>query len=390
MRKIANVPSYKTFRVVILTIVALMATYTFLPDYLQKALIYFTPDIDDHKIFENRIVETAQPQTWPQSNHYNESRPSATVRDSLEKYQSVAFLVIHQDSLLYEQYWNQYDSATISNSFSMAKSIVSLLVGCAIRDGYIKGVDDKVTQYFPELKGPFREELTIRDLLTMSSASSWNESYTSPFSITTQAYYGRNLNKIVNKIEIVKNPGIAFEYRSGDTQILAKVLTEATGKTLSAYASEKLWKPIGASKPAKWSLDKRKGVEKAYCCFNSTARDFAKIGNLVLHQGEVRKKQIVPASYIAKMTSPASYLTNKDAEMVNYYGFNWWIMHHNNLQIPYARGIFGQYIYVIPEYEAVIVRLGHKRSHTYRDHHPEDAYTWVKAGLQIIRENKNQ
>jgi CubicO group peptidase (beta-lactamase class C family) len=104
----------------------------------------------------------------------------------------------------------------------------------------------------------------------------------------------------------------------------------------------------------------------------------------------VRKKQIVPASYIEKMTSPASYLTNEDAEMVNYYGFNWWIMHHNDLQIPYARGIFGQYIYVIPEYEAVIVRLGHKRSHTYRDHHPEDAYTWVKAGLQIIRERKNQ
>ncbi|MFW6043249.1 MAG: serine hydrolase domain-containing protein [Marinilabiliaceae bacterium] len=388
MKKILKVPGNWTFRVVILSIVAVMATYTFLPDYLQKAVIYLTPDIDDYQIFNNRKVETGDSIPWPKAKQYNQVRIPETVRDSLEKYQSVAFLVIHQDSLLYEEYWDSHDSTTISNSFSMAKSFVSLLVGCAIKDGFINGIDDKVIDYFPELKGAYREELTLRHLLTMSSSSSWNESYTSPFSITTQAYYGRNLDKIIKKIKIKNNPGIEFEYRSGDTQILAKVLTVATGKTLSQYASEKLWQPLGAEMPALWSLDKREGMEKAFCCFNSTARDFAKIGNLVANEGSFRGKQLVPESYIEQMTAPVKYLSDEDAEMVNYYGLSWWIMKPRNTEIPYARGILGQYIYVLPESEAVIVRLGHKRSLTYRDNHPIDAYTWLEAGQKIIEQNQ--
>lgn len=388
MYKNLSVSKNRTFRIVIFSIVAIMATYTFLPDYLQKALIYLTPDIDDYEIFDNRKVETSDSIPWPKAQNYNQARLPKTARDSLEKYQSVAFLVIHRDSLLYEKYWGEHDSASISNSFSMAKSLVSLLVGCAINDGYIKGIDDKVIDYFPQLKGSFKEDLTIRHLLTMSSASSWNESYTSPFSITTQAYYGRNLNKIIKKIEINNNPGIEFEYRSGDTQLLAKVLTEATGKTLSEYASEKLWQPLGAEKPALWSLDKRNGTEKAYCCFHSTARDFAKIGNLVVNEGSFRNKQLVPESYIEQMTSPVRYLTDEDAGMVDYYGLNWWIMNHNNKKIPYARGILGQYIYVIPKLDAVVVRLGHNRSNTYKEKHPEDAYTWLETGLKIIKQNQ--
>ncbi|MFW6389472.1 MAG: serine hydrolase domain-containing protein [Marinilabiliaceae bacterium] len=388
MKKTLNVPGNRTFRIVIFSIVAVMATYTFLPDYLQKAVIYLTPDIDDYEIFDSRKVDTGDSIPWPKARKYNRANLPETVRDSLEKYQSVAFLVIHRDSLLYEEYWDQHDKTAISSSFSMAKSIVALLTGCAIKDGFIGGIDDKVIEYFPELKGPYREELTIRDLLTMSSASSWNESYTSPFSITTQAYYGRNLDKIIKKIKITNHPGIEFEYRSGDTQILAKVLTVATGKTLSQYASEKLWQPLGAETPALWSLDKRKGMEKAYCCFNSTARDFAKIGNLVVNKGSVRNKQLVSESYIEQMTSPVKYLSNEDAKMVNYYGWNWWIMKHRNNEIPYARGILGQYIYALPELDAVVVRLGHKRSHTYRDKHPVDAYTWLDAGLKIIEQNQ--
>jgi len=227
MKKTLNVPKHRILRIVIFSIVAVMATYTLLPDYLQKALIYLTPNIDDYEIFDNRKVEAGDSIPWPKARQYNQAKLPATARDSLEKYQSVAFLVIHRDSLLYEEYWGGYDSTTISNSFSMAKSIVSLLVGCAIKDGHIKDINDKVIDYFPEIKGPYKEELTIRHLLTMSSASSWNESYTSPFSITTQAYYGRNLDKIIKKIKIINNPGIEFEYSSGDTQLLAKVLTRS-------------------------------------------------------------------------------------------------------------------------------------------------------------------
>ncbi|MDK2842788.1 MAG: hypothetical protein PWQ17_2294 [Anaerophaga sp.] len=386
MRKKGNRKN-RTFRSVIIAIVAITAIYTFLPDYLQKGLIYFTPDIDDYKIFDNREVKTGTPVSWPVSERYNNIDLPSTLNDSLEKYQTVSFLVIQNDSLLFERYWNGHSETAVSNSFSMAKSIVSLLVGCAIDDGYIKSLDEKVKPHLPWLNGPHSEQLTIRHLLTMSSGSSWDESYSSPFSITTQAYYGRNLNKTIRKVEIINHPGIVFKYRSGDTQIIERLLHKVTGMNVSEYASKKLWQPLRAEVPALWSLDKKEGIEKAYCCFNSNARDFARIGNLVLNEGEFRDTRIVSANYIEEMIQPVSYLTDEDAKMVDYYGLSWWLVEYNNMKIPYARGILGQYIFVIPKYNAVVVRLGHKRSNTYRLHHPTDVYTWLNTAFTILEDN---
>ena len=385
MKKSKKANKSKTLRTIILIIVALTATYIFLPNYLQKGLIYLNPNIDDYKIFDNREVKTGDPLPWALSENYGQLKLSLTSEDSLEKYQTVAFLVIQHDSILFEKYWDGYSQTTPSNSFSMAKSVVSLLIGCAIEDGYIKSLDEKVKNYLPWLKGTYRDELTIRHLLTMSSASSWDESYSSPFSITTRAYYGRNLKSTMKEVKIIRHPGIVFKYRSGDTQLLERVLFKATGMHLSDYASQKLWQPLGAREPALWSLDKRKGIEKAYCCFNSNARDFARIGSLVLNNGRFAKKRILPTHYIKEMTTPVKYLTNEEAEMVDYYGLQWWIMHFDDQKIPYARGILGQYIYVVPQYDAVIVRLGKKRSSTYQEHHPKDAFTWLKTGIDIIK-----
>lgn len=389
MKKSKKTNKSKTLRTIIIIIVALTATYTFLPNYLQKGIIYLNPNIDDYKIFDNREVKKGEPIPWPLAKNYGQLQLPATTRDSLEKYQSVAFLVIQRDSLVYESYWDGYTETSLSNSFSMAKSIVSLLIGCAIEDGYIKSLDEKAINYLPWLKGPYSEDLTIRHLLTMSSASNWDESYSSPFSITTRAYYGRSLRSTIKEVEIVKHPGIVWNYRSGDTQLLERILNKATEMPLAEYASLKLWQPLGAEESALWSLDKRKGTEKAYCCFNSNARDFARIGSLVLNEGEFANQRIVPEEYIEKMITPAKYLTNEDAEMVDYYGLHWWIMNYQGQQIPYARGILGQYIYVVPQHDAVIVRLGHKRSDSYQDHHPKDAFTWLKAGLELINQNNN-
>lgn len=388
MKKSKKTNKSKTLRTVIIIIVALTATYTFLPNYLQKGLIYLNPNIDDYKIFDNREVSNGDPVPWPLAEKYGQLQLTTTTRDSLEKYQSVAFLVIQHDSILYEGYWDGYTQTTLSNSFSMAKSVVSLLIGCAIEDGFVTSLDEKVKNYLPWLKGPHSEDLTIRHLLSMSSASSWDESYRSPFSITTRAYYGRSLHNTIKEVEIIQNPGIVWKYRSGDTQLLERILSKATGKTLAEYASQKLWQPLGAEKPALWSLDKRKGIEKAYCCFNSNARDFARIGNLVLNQGQFANKRIVSEDYIEKITTPVKYLTNEDAEMVDYYGLHWWIMNYEGQKIPYARGILGQYIYVVPRHDAIVVRLGHKRSSSYQNHHPKDAFTWLKAGLEIIKQNR--
>ncbi|PWE01399.1 serine hydrolase domain-containing protein [Marinilabilia rubra] len=387
MKKSKRTNKSKTLRTVILIIVGLMATYTFLPNYLQKGLIYMNPNIDDYKIFDNREVKTGEPIPWPTAEKYGHLKLNQTTIDSLEKYNSVAFLVIQHDSILYEGYWDGYTETTISNSFSMSKSVVSLLIGCAIEEGLIKSLDEKAKKYLPWLNGPYSGDLTIRHLLTMSSASSWDESYSSPFSITTRAYYGRSLSSTIKEVKIVQHPGIVWNYRSGDTQLLERILNKATGLTLSEYASQKLWQPMGAEEPALWSLDRRKGIEKAYCCFNSNARDFARIGNLILNNGSFAGKKILSEDYINKMITPAKYLTNENAEMVDYYGLHWWIMNYKDQEIPYARGILGQYIFVVPQHDAVIVRLGHKRSDSYHNHHPKDAFTWVKAGLEIIKQN---
>ncbi|WP_010663122.1 serine hydrolase domain-containing protein [Marinilabilia salmonicolor] len=389
MKKSGKVKKSKTFKIIIFSIVGITALYTLLPDYLQKGMIYLTPDIDDYKIFDNREVETGTPRSWPLTFDYNQyTITPESVRDSMKTLQTTGFLIIKNDSLLFEQYSEGHNSTTISNSFSMAKSIVSLLIGCAIEDGHIGSLDDKVKKYLPWLKGPHSDQLTIRHLLTMSSASDWDEHYSSPFSITTRAYYGRDLPGTMKQVKIVNHPGIMFNYRSGDTQFLERILSATTGMPLADYASKKLWEPLGAEVPALWSLDRREGTEKAYCCFSSTPRDFARIGSLVLNGGLFHGKRLISDQYIKMMTTPAKYLTNEEAQMVEYYGLHWWVMNYGGEQIPYARGILGQYIFVIPSHNAVIVRLGHQRSNEYRNHHPKDAYTWIRTGLNILEQRQ--
>jgi len=217
----------------------------------------------------------------------------------------------------FEAYWDGYGKDSYSNSFSMAKSIVSLLVGCAINDGYIRSIDDPVGNYLPEFAEGDKAKITIKHLLTMSSGLSWDESYSTLFSLTTKGYYGNNLSQLVLNQTVVKEPGKTFEYRSGDTQLLSLIIEKATGETLSDYASEKIWTKVGAEHDALWCLDRNDGVEKAFCCFNSNARDFARFGQLVLNQGMWNGEQIVPASYLAEALTPATYLydpeTSKNA-----------------------------------------------------------------------------
>jgi CubicO group peptidase (beta-lactamase class C family) len=385
MKKLKKAPKNKAFQIIILSIVGVTALYTLLPDYIQKEVIYLTPNIDDYKIFDNREVETDNPQSWPFSADYNQfTFSSASIKDSIDLLESTGFLIIQNDSLLFEEYYEDYQPDELSNSFSMAKSIIALLIGCAIEDGHIQGLNDNVKKYLPWLKGPHSEDLTILHLLTMSSASNWDEHYSSPFSITAQAYYGRDLPKLMKEVKISNHPGIVFHYRSGDTQFLERILTQTTGMSLTDYASKKLWTPLNAEIPALWSLDRREGTEKAFCCFNSTPRDFARIGNLVLNKGEFKGRSLISPKFIEAMTTPAKYLTNDEAQMVDYYGLHWWIINYNGEMIPYARGILGQYIFVVPSQNAVIVRLGHHRSNEYRNHHPLDAYTWIEAGMDII------
>lgn len=367
----------------ILVVILLGIIYFFLPNYAQKAFLHLTANIDDYEIFENRTIAASNPQPWEKSTQYNQYEMGQTYQEELDVYETTAFLVVKDTALFYEKYYQGYSENDISNSFSAAKSIVSLLVGIAIEEGKIESVFQPVSDFLESFQEAEKSKIIIKDLLTMSSGISWNEAYMSPFSKTTEAYYGNNLRKLVDELQVSDERAKEFAYKSINTQILAEVLEIATGQSISDYASNRLWRKIGAENDALWSLDKAGGMEKAFCCFNSTARDFARIGQLVLNKGSWEGEQVVPADYIEMATMPARLI--RSGERIPHYGYQWWILNYNGKQIPYARGILGQYIFVLKDKNAVAVRLGKSRSKLYTDEHPNDVYTYVEAAYELLK-----
>jgi CubicO group peptidase (beta-lactamase class C family) len=351
--------------------------------YLYKAVWYNFADIDDYKIFDNTPVPATDPVDWAIGADYNRSQLTDSLEAIHARLQSVAFVIIKNDSIRYEQYWEGYSDSSLSNSFSMAKTIVSILVGIAIDEGKIKSLDQPVGDFIPEFRKGTNTQLTIRHLITMSSGLNWDESYSSPLSVTTEAYYGKNLYDLVAGLKVVHEPGKVFEYMSGNTELLALILQKATGKSLSAYASEKLWTPIHAVHTALWSTDKPGGNEKAYCCFNSNARDFARIGSLFLHNGNWNGKQVVSEKYVNESTTPAPTVYT-DGQPNSCYGYQWWLLNYKGHKVFYARGILGQYVIVIPDEQMVVVRLGHKRGEPTGDKHLTDVYAYIEGAMEMM------
>src|SRR5690606_36325392 len=266
--------------------------------YLYKAVYYNFAGIEDNSIFEERLIPAANPQPWPVAENYNRTPLPGEFKYKLQELKTAAFLVVCHDSIRQEHYWNGYGPESKTNSFSVAKSVVSMLVGVALKEGKIKSIDQPVADFLPVFKNGGKEKITNRHLLTVSSGLNWDESYSNPFSMTTEAYYGDDLKALVKKQEVETEPGKTFFYKSGNTQILAHVLEAATKQKLSDYAAKHLWHPLGAEQTAEWSLDKKDGTEKAYCCLYSNARDFARLGQLYLKNGIWNGDTIIDPTYV--------------------------------------------------------------------------------------------
>jgi CubicO group peptidase (beta-lactamase class C family) len=353
--------------------------------HIFKALYYNFADIDDNRIFEERIIPATDPLPWPVSKQYNKTKPASDFLRKLENLRTVAFLVICNDSLRQEIYWDGYGPKLLSNSFSIAKTVVSMLVGAAIKEGKIKSVDQPVGDFLPEFREGKKAKITLKHLLTMSSGLNWDESYSNPFSMTTEAYYGDDLKMLLYKQEVIAEAGQEFLYLSGNSQLLAFVLEAATGKNLSTYAAEKLWKPLGAEHAAEWSLDKKDGTEKAYCCLYSNARDFARLGQLYLNNGIWKGDTIVSPAYVKTSLTPTGLKAKLTGDKGDFYGYSWWLIpNYKGHKIFYARGIMGQYIIVVPDKKIVIVRLGEKRGEKKCMHY-QDVYDLVDAGLGVCK-----
>ncbi|MEY3343985.1 MAG: hypothetical protein RL090_1669 [Bacteroidota bacterium] len=349
--------------------------------YYYKALVYNYVGIDDLNLFPSRVIKSGSPQPWPVGSDFNKRPVPDTLQKTIDRYRTVAFLVIKDDSLRHEQYHDGYGTGSLSNSFSVAKSIIGILVGIALDEGKIKSLDDPVYKYYPEYASGENRKLKIRHLLTMSSGLDYDESYTSLTSPTTRAYYDNKLREQMNDLCLKEEPGKRFEYRSSDTQILSFVLQSATGVSISDYASEKLWKPLGAEHDAQWSLDHENGDEKAYCCIYSNARDFARIGKLVLHKGVWNGKRIVSQGFMDEMLTPAPLLNEGENNLT--YGYQWWIREQKGHKVYYARGILGQYIFVIPDQNMVIVRLGHERAEKDSTGTPMDLPVYLDGAIEM-------
>lgn len=331
--------------------------YIFDVDYLFKAVrtIYFnghvTAFLDDYQYFDNRTIESGAPQPWNFSKQYNKAAASDELQQLHKQTGTVAFLVIKNDSIVYEEYFEGYENDSVSNSFSMAKSIVSAALGRAIMDGKIKSLDQPVADFFPEYREGAGARMTVGDLSSMSSGLNWDENYYSPFSITTRAYFDDDLTTTMLKLRVTEEPGKSFKYLSGNTQLLAMVLEKATGMPLPEYVSEKFWKPMGAEHPAFWQTDRDGGIVKAYCCIASNARDFARFGKLYLNHGKWNGQQILDSAFIAKSVVPRF----PDSPQ---YGYGWWLGEYNGKKIYFMRGHLGQYTVVVPEDKVIVVRLG--------------------------------
>ena len=327
------------------------------------------PSIYDNDLFAvNNIKKSTHPFQWkthPSSKNVNLPKDDMAYLDEVK---TKALLIIRNDSILFENYWGGHTKETTSNSFSMAKTIVSLLVGIALNEGKIKSIHDPVHLYIPEFKENGRDVITIYHLLTMSAGFDWNESGKNPLAETAEAYYGSDLRRLVTRQRVITKPGTIFHYQSGNTQLLSMIVEAATGLTISDYAQEKLWEPIGSSYGASWSKDKEDGDEKAYCCFYATARDFALLGKLMLNLGNFEDKQIVPVEYIRKMVSPDTTMLTEDGITNLVYGLHIWTFYNNGNPVHYFRGLLGQYIFFIPKENTIIVRIGEHTEKNFKLH----------------------
>jgi CubicO group peptidase (beta-lactamase class C family) len=353
------------------TLVMVVVGYLSAPNfYLTRAIFWRESDYKDLERFPARTIHNAPPTfrfyELPADNPYasqveaiGDRGINGSFEDYLEASGTTAFLVVDDNKVLYEKNFNGYDERSLNTSFSMAKSFASALVGIAIDEGYIKSVDEPITNYIPELlkKDKRFESITIRNLLTMSSGIKYEEGGFLPWSEEaddTKTYYATNLRRLALNCRIESRPDNYFEYNNYNPLLVGLILERATGMPVSRFMETKLWRPMGMEADGSWSLDSKKdGFEKMESGVNARARDFARFGMLYAKEGDWGGKQLISRGWVEESTRPdASTDPSQD------YQYFWWVNTPDGKNHFSAQGNYGQYIYVAPEKDLVIVRLG--------------------------------
>ena len=339
-----------------------------------------TAGIDDHLFFDNiEIPPSEQPQAWPLHKDFNATPSPASLSSLHEELGTVAFLIVKNDSLWHEQYFDGYDVGSKSNSFSVIKTIVAAALSKAIDAGHVESEEQKVIDFLPWLTGDYANEVDMGDLASMSSGLKWNENYDNLLTITPRTYVEKDLEGLMKTIPIASAPGQKFVYQSGSTQLLAMALEQATGYTISTLLYEYFWNPMGVEHPTSWIIDsKTNGMEKAYCCWNANARDFARFGKLFKNHGVWAGEQLIDSTFTAKAVRPRF-------EKGQQYGYGWWLGDVDGKSFFSMRGHLGQYVIVFPEDDVVIVRLGHRGMPDLPNSDtPADLPLFVREAFQML------
>lgn len=323
------------------------------------------PKSDNPYTFPRKKIEQVLPATFS----YNRTDFNTTA--FLDSSQMDALVIIQNDTLIYEKYYHNNSESTRHISWSVAKSFISAMFGMAMADGQIKSVQQKVEEYLPEMKGTGYEGVKIKDVLQMSTGVGFNEDYgdwDSDISRYGRSFaWGSSQDEFAKTLKREREPGTFNHYVSINTHILAMILVKVTGKSLTENLKEKIWDPLGMEYNAFWLVDDY-GMEMGLGGLNVTARDYAKMGQLFLHNGKWQDQQVVPVQWVKESTiADAEHLQpgspNSAHDMG--YGYQWWVPAGNYDEFM-ARGIYNQYIYINPTTRTVIVKLS--SNYNFNDH----------------------
>ncbi|MFC6884531.1 MULTISPECIES: serine hydrolase domain-containing protein [Actinomadura] len=297
---------------------------------------------------------------------FNYQGKNRSLDDFLKRSSTLGYLVLHGGTVVDERYFSGYNASSRFNSWSVGKSITATAVGAAIADGKIESVRDPVTRYVPELRGTGYDGVSIEDVLQMASGHKYDETdYTNPLkgstATTIRMVLGTPLTTQAREAERDFQPGTRWNYDSMNTFVLGWLVTKATGKPLAAYVGDKIWRPAGMQSPLLMGRDYQ-GSDIGYCCYHATVRDFARFGLLYLRGGRAGGRQVIPTGWINDSTTaskpylqPHRLVPGKPDSPENAYGYGnqWWLGDDGDYA---AIGILGQFIYVSPKRDVVIVK----------------------------------
>ena len=270
----------------------------------------------------------------------------------MSEQRTAGLLIVHDGKVRLEKYGLDFSSEGRWTSFSVAKSFTSTLVGAAIRDGYINSLDDPVSDYIPDLKGSAYDTVSIAQLLTMTSGVRWNEDYEDPKSDVAlfnehKAEDGMDVTvSYMRHLPREAPAGERWVYKTGETNLIGVLVSSATGKSLAAYLSEKVWAPFGMEQDASWLLGST-GLEIAGCCMQAATRDFARFGLFLLGGGQVNGENVLPEGWMSSAAKRQADIGIPGRG----YGYQWWTYDDGSYA---AQGIFGQGIFIDPARKLVI------------------------------------